>query len=206
MASSVNAQWRLGVTAGASYNHYSIDTRYMSGVNYTNAWGESLGFLAQYDIFHWLGIRSELNWIFKNHKVSMLQNRTDYKAYNGYLQLPIMASFSARYMGLNGFCNLGIYGAYWLSSHKFGAEEILSDGFVDSFIKNDFSSNRDQRFDYGLVGGVGIEWSFKKKWSWQIMEARIYYSTQSTQKHYMRAKHPRYNTTFVLQSGLCYHF
>ena len=89
MASSVNAQWRFGVTAGASYNHYSIDTRYMSGVNYTNAWGESLGFLAQYDIFHWLGIRTDLNWTFKNHKVSMLQNRTDYKAYNSYVQLPI---------------------------------------------------------------------------------------------------------------------
>jgi hypothetical protein len=131
MVSSVNAQWRLGVTAGASYNHYSIDTRYMSGVNYTNAWGESLGFLAQYDIFHWLGIRTDLNWTFKNHKVSMLQNRTDYKAYNSYVQLPIMASFSARCMGLNGFCNLGVYGAYWLSSHKYGTEVIL-DGDVET--------------------------------------------------------------------------
>lgn len=206
MVFPVNAQWRIGVTAGATYNHYSIDTRYMSGIDYVNAWGGTFGVLAQYDIFHWLGVRTDLNWTFKNHKVSIPQNGTDYKAHNGYIQLPIMASFSLSYKKIKGFCNLGIYGAYWACAMKSGKEGI---GYV-SLNKSEFEfyKCRDQRFDYGLVGGIGVERCFnlfKQDWAWQI-EARVYYSTQSTQKHYMRTNDPRYNTTLALQSGLCYFF
>ncbi|MBE6273044.1 MAG: PorT family protein [Bacteroides sp.] len=207
--SSVNAQWRIGVTAGATYNHYSIDTRYMNGINYTNAWGGTFGVLAQYDIFHWLGVRTDLNLTFKSHKVEIPQTGTDYKVHNGYIQLPIMASFSTSYKKIRVFCNLGMYGAYWASTQKDGMEDVGNGTFDDKWLTYDFSSARDQRFDYGLVGGAGIEWKFKlfkRNWSWQIVEARIYYSTQSTQKHYMKADDPRYNTTFVLQSGLCYLF
>lgn len=216
MVSSVNAQWRLGVTAGTTYNHYSIDTRYMSGINYANAWGHfstpsinvpigTFGFMVQYDVSHWLGVRADLNWTAKSHRVLIPQNGTDYKAHNGYIQLPIMASFSISWNKIKSFCNLGIYGAYWVSAMKNGKEGYYIGSF-DGAMTYDFNNNRDQRFDYGLVGGVGVEWKYKRNWSWQIIEARIYYSTQSSQKHYMNAKDPRYNTTFVLQSGLCYLF
>ena len=218
MVSSVNAQWRTGITVGAAYNHYSIDTRYMSGINYTDAWGNfpnfdvpigTFGLVAQYDIFHWLGVRADLNWIFKNHKVSMPKNETDYEVHNGYMQLPVMVSFNVSHKDFNSFCNLGMYGAYWASTIKKGKENVGNGTFGDEYFTHDFCSTRDQRFDYGLVGGAGIEWRFKlfkENWSWQIVEARVYYSTQSTQKHYMKANDPRYNTTFVLQSGLCYLF
>lgn len=217
--SSVNAQWRIGVTAGATYNHYSIDTRHMSGIDYANAWGcfatpnyespviGTFGFIAQYDVLQWLGVRVDLNWTSKSHKVLIPQNGTDYKVHNGYIQLPIMASFSLGYKKIKGFCNLGIYGAYWASSMKTGKEKISSES-LDGWITYDFCNTRDQRFDYGLVGGIGVERYFnlfKLDWAWQI-EARVYYSTQSTQKHYMRANDPRYNTTLALQGGLCYFF
>lgn len=219
MVSSVNAQWRIGVTAGTTYNHYSIDTRYLSGIDYANAWGRfstrdyessvigTFGFIAQYDVLQWLGVRADLNWTSKSHKVLIPQNGTDYKVHNGYIQMPIMASFSLGYKKIKGFCNLGIYGAYWASSIKNGKEKI-SKQFKDGWIPYDFCNTRDQRFDYGLVGGIGVEWFFnlfKLDWAWQI-EARVYYSTQSTQKHYMRANAPRYNTTLALQGGLCYFF
>lgn len=205
--SSVNAQWRIGGTVGATYNHYSIDTRYMNGINYMNAWGGTFGVLAQYDIFHWLGVRADLNLTSKSHKVSIPQTGTDYKVHNGYIQLPIMASFRLGYKKIKGFCNLGIYGAYWANAIKNGKEGIIPSQFINDGYA-DFYKCRDQRFDYGLVGGIGVEWYFnlfKLDWAWQI-EARVYYSTQSTQKHYMRANDPRYNTTLALQGGLCYFF
>ena len=208
MASSVNAQWRIGGTVGATYNHYSIDTRYMNGINYTNAWGGTFGVLAQYDIFHWLGVRTDLNLTFKSHKVEIPQTGTDYKVHNGYIQLPIMASFRLGYKKIKVFCNLGIYGAYWASAIKNGKEGIIPSQFLNDCYVSDFYKCRDQRFDYGFVGGIGVERYFnlfKLDWAWQI-EVRAYYSTQSTQKHYMRANDPRYNTTLALQGGLCYFF
>lgn len=219
MVSSVNAQWRIGGTVGATYNHYSIDTRYLSGIDYANAWGHisildfevpvigTVGFIAQYDIFHWLGVRADLNLTSKSHKVEIPQTGTNYKVHNGYIQLPIMASFRLGYKKIKGFCNLGIYGAYWANAIKNGKEGIIPSQFINDGYA-DFYKCRDQRFDYGLVGGIGVEWYFnlfKLDWAWQI-EARVYYSTQSTQKHYMRANDPRYNTTLALQGGLCYFF
>lgn len=209
--SSVNAQWRIGGTVGATYNHYSIDTRYMNGINYANAWGfpvfGTFGFIVQYDVLQWLGVRADLNWTSKSHKVSIPQTGTDYKVHNGYIQLPIMASFSLGYKKIKGFCNLGIYGAYWASAIKNGKEGIANE-FLNDRYTSEFYKCRDQRFDYGLVGGIGVERYFnlfKRDWAWQI-EARVYYSTQSTQKHYMRVNDPRYNTTLALQGGLCYFF
>lgn len=220
MVSSVNAQWRIGATMGATYNHYSIDTRYMSGINYANAWGcfstpnlkipviGTFGFIAQYDVLQWLGVRADLNWTSKSHKVSIPQTGTDYKVHNGYIQLPVMASFSLGYKKNKVFCNLGIYGAYWVSAIKDGKEGIIPSQLLNDCYVSDFYKCRDQRFDYGLVGGIGVERYFnlfKIDWAWQI-EARVYYSTQSTQKHYMRVNDPRYNTTLALQGGLCYFF
>ena len=84
---------------------------------------------------------------------------------------------------------------------------LMSSTTMSGTFKKEFVEKRDQRFDFGLVGGLGVEWRFKllkKDWAWQIIEARIYYSTLSTQKDYMKIRDPRYNTTLALQSGLCY--
>ena len=211
--SPANAQWRLGVTAGATHNKYSINTPPLNDVHYTNAWGGipgcdipvgTFGFMAQYDISHWLGLRTDLNWTYKNYKMS-IPKQADYELHNAYIQLPVMASFSIGYKNFRGFCNLGIYGGYWLRSHKIGTEEVVSHT-ISGKIKYDFNSHRDQRFDYGLTGGTGVEWRLGPNWAWQIVEVRVYYSTQSSQKQYMTVKDPRYNTTIALQSGLCYLF
>lgn len=37
-AFSAGAQWRLGASAGASYNWYSIDKHYQSDFNYQGLW------------------------------------------------------------------------------------------------------------------------------------------------------------------------
>ena len=209
--SPANAQWRLGVTAGASHNKYSINLPQLNDVQYVDAWGGipgfdipigTFGFMAQYDISHWLGFRTDLNWTYKNYRMS-IPIQADYELHNAYIQLPVMASLSIGYKNFRGFCNLGIYGGYWLSSHKFGTEDVMTNTTIGT-IKNDFNSHRDQRFDYGLTGGTGVEWIFNKNWAWQIFEVRVYYSTQSSQKQYMSVKDPRYNTTIALQSGLIY--
>lgn len=202
---SANAQWRIGGTVGATYNKYSVDSHKKSEVHYSSAWNiPALGVMIQYDVYDWLGIRTELGWMSKSHKVSIPKNKTEYTTDNRYLQLPVMTSLNIGYKEVHAFLNLGVYGAYWLDSGKSGTE-ILYGGTVLSY-DNDFNSTRDRRFDYGFVGGVGVGWEFKmfkRNFVWQV-ESRVYYSTQSSQKNYMKANDPRYNTTWVFQTGLCY--
>jgi len=203
---SANAQWRIGATVGVTYNKYSVDSHKNSEVHYSNAWNiPALGVMVQYDVYDWLGIRTELGWISKSHKVFIPKNKTEYTTDNRYLQLPVMASLNIGYKKVHAFLNLGIYGAYWLDSDKSGVEKVGTITIPKPY-DNDFNETRDQRFDFGFVGGVGIGWKFKvfeRNLVLQV-ESRIYYSTQSSQKNYMKVNDLRYNTTWALQAGLCY--
>lgn len=216
-----NAQWRIGINGGATYNHYSIDKHYMEDWHHKGAWGKmvmnyneinigTIGVMGQYDFNDWFGIRMDMNFTAKNHKQYRTLVDTDYETINKYFQVPVMASFSFGSKKIRGFLNAGIYGGYWLKSHNSGKQTFLESGIsISGIVDNKFEKKRDQRFDYGLVCGAGLEWKFdflKQKWAWQILEARVYYSTQSTQKDYMKIKDPKYNTTIALQSGLCYLF
>lgn len=203
-----SAQWRIGITGGATYNLYTIDNHYMSDRHCIGELGGTFGFMGQYNFCDWFGVRADLNCTMKDYKQYMAKydftddatldyrrskiNIKNQPILNWYMQLPIMASFCFGCQKLKGFLNTGIYGGYWLGSRNY-----------------DFVEERDQRYDCGFVGGMGLEWHFKmlkKDWAWQIVEARIYYSTKSTQKDYMKIKDPRYNTTLALQSGFCYFF
>lgn len=205
-----NAQWRIGLTAGGTYNTYSRDAHYMNDWHYEGAWGGTIGVMGQYDVTNWFGLRADLNWAMKNHRQYRTLVRTDYNTFNGYVQMPVLASFSFGNPKLKGFVNLGVYGGYWLNSSESGKWEFpIANATVTGTYDVSFDDRRDQRFDYGLVGGIGLEWRFKlmkQNWAWQIFEARIYYSTQSIQKDYMKVKDPRYNTTLAIQSGFCYFF
>ena len=201
-----SAQWRIGAHAGATYNHFTADKHYMIDYSYKDRWGIDAGVMGQYDFNDWLGVRAELDFMQKNHTTKRLQVPTAYKYTNNYLVLPVMASFSFGSEKLRGFCNLGVYGGYWLSSHQKGK---LYNSFQDRIYsfdeKVDFNSDRDQRWDCGFVGGVGMEYRFAPKWGAQV-EMRYYYSTTSVEKEYMRVKDPKYNSTLALQAGVMYFF
>lgn len=201
------AQWRVGANVGADMNHYIIDKHYQVDYQYKDRWGVTLGVMGQYDINNWLGIRAELDWIQKNYRVIRpLKKSADYRYVNNYLQLPVMASFSFGGQKVRGFVNGGIYGGYWLNSSREGSDFVnFTDRTYQFSEKVDFNSERDQRLDFGFVGGAGVEYLFAKHWAAQV-EMRYYYSTVSTQKEYTGFRDPRYNSTLALQAGIWYCF
>ena len=152
-------------------------------------------------------MRAELDWTQKNYRLTrQILSNLDYKYVNNYLQLPVMASFSFGGKQLRGFCNAGVYGGYWLTSGREGTDFNNSSEKVYEFSEDiKFNSERDQRFDFGFVGGIGLEYRFCQRWAAQV-EMRYYYSTVSTQKDYMRLSDPRYNSTLGVQAGLWYSF
>jgi len=201
------AQWRVGVNGGATYNHSTISKHYMTDYQWKDRWGVTLGVMGQYDVNDWLGVRAELDWTQKNYRLTrQILSNLDYKYVNNYLQLPVMASFSFGGKQLRGFCNAGVYGGYWLTSGREGTDFNNSSEKVYEFSEDiKFNSERDQRFDFGFVGGIGLEYRFCQHWAAQV-EMRYYYSTVSTQKDYMRLSDPRYNSTLGVQAGLWYSF
>ena len=201
------AQWRVGVNGGATYNHSTISKHYMTDYQWKDRWGVTLGVMGQYDVNDWLGVRAELDWTQKNYRLTrQILSNLDYKYVNNYLQLPVMASFSFGGKQLRGFCNAGVYGGYWLTSGREGTDFNNSSEKVYEFSEDiKFNSERDQRFDFGFVGGIGLEYRFCQRWAAQV-EMRYYYSTVSTQKDYMRLSDPRYNSMLGVQAGLWYSF
>ena len=206
LSMAVHAQWRVGVTGGTDYNLYTMDIQYESDWKTEGRWGATVGITGQYDVTNWLGVRADLNWMQKNYRHYRERLPISYRYFNDYLQLPVMASLSVGGKKLRGFVNLGVYGGYWLSSHREGYEtNIFSVKYYSFSEKVEFDSERDQRWDFGLVGGVGLEYCFAKHWAAQV-EARCYYSTTSVQKQYMRVKDYRYNNTIAIQAGVNYKF
>lgn len=206
-AMTAQAQWRVGVTGGADYNVFSTDQQYMTDYKVDGRWGVTLGVTGQYDVNDWLGVRADLNWTQKNYRHSrVVYSDVNYKLTNNYLQLPVMASFRFGGERLRGFCNLGVYGAYWLNSNRKGSDwNSFANKTTEFDEKVDFYDTRDQRWDCGLVGGIGLEYLITNHWAAQA-EVRYYYSTTSTTKQYMRNKDYRYNSTTAVQLGINYIF
>lgn len=204
------AQWRLGVNGGATWNHYSINKQYMTDYRYVDEWGGMAGVTTQYNFFDWLGLRGELNFVQRNYRHTRYEyaDRLNVRYENNYLLLPVTVNFSFGGQKVRGFVDAGVYGGVWLNGH-YGGTECNSMGGGKSFTFSEpyaFNSQKDQRGDFGYTGGVGVEYKFHEHWLAQI-EATCYYSVISSTKQYMKyQKDYRYNTTIGLKAGVSYVF
>ena len=152
-------------------------------------------------------MRAELDWTQKNYRQTrVVYDQQDYKYTNNYLLMPVMASFGFGGEKLRGFCNVGVYGGYWLNSHRKGTDFNNVSEYTYDFDEDvDFDNDRDQRWDCGFVGGLGLEYHFARHWGAQV-EARYYYSTTSFRKEQPHLKDKRYHSTLGLQAGVMYYF
>lgn len=214
-ADSAAAQWRVGVTAGYSSNTLSMDTGYAYDLRYEARGGFTVGIPVQYDFFEWFGLRADLVFVQKGQKMHRtdIYNKLHTDTRNNYLQLPVMASFSFGGQRVRGFLNAGGYVGGWLSSRREGvmlrffSDEAGDDtGMISPENRYEFDerapfdSRRDNRFEAGLVGGVGVSYRVAPRIEVQA-EWRCYYALTDMQKNYMKFQTPRYNTTFVVQVG-----
>lgn len=214
----IAAQWKVGATAGYDYNHYSIDTQYAYDLNFNNRGGATVGVLGEYGFKDWFGLRAELMYLQKGHKMDRLYNETRQQRRDNYLELPILARFSFGSEKIRGFLHAGGYVGYWMNSHVSGVERSLTYD-PDKQIENEepnmafkyshsytFNSRRDNRFDAGLLGGIGVSYRVLPQLEVEV-EGRCYYSLTSTTKDYMGySKQPKYNTTVAIQAGIKYCF
>ena len=201
------AQWRVGIGGGFSYNRYSMDRQYMTDYTLKGATGFHGGIIGQYTFTDWLAVRAEFdltqrNWGMDRTNVSSV----DVNYINTYVLMPIMASLSWGGPKLRGFVNLGEYQGYWMYSYRYGKERNSFSHRDYSYSERvEFNKEKDQRWDYGLIAGLGIEFHFARHWAVQ-WEARYWHSLESQVKQYMMVKDYRYNNTFTAQVSMFYCF
>lgn len=192
-----------------------MDTGYAYDMRYEERGGFTVGIPVQYDFFDWLGVRAEVSFVQKGHKMHRTDvwNKLHTDTRNNYLHVPVMARFSFGGQRVRGFLNAGGYIGGWLSSRRKGlAYRYFGDGSDDNSgwitpgnsyefdEKVPFDSRRDNRFEAGLAGGIGVACRVAPRVEVEV-EGRCYYALTDMQKAYMKFQTPRYNTTFVIQAG-----
>jgi len=206
--SPLMAQWRVGATGGATYNWYNLDRQYQNDFRYDGAWGWSAAVFTQYNFFDWLGLRAEIEASERNYRFRRtgIYEGTNYVTHNTYLQVPVMANFSFGGQKVRGFVNAGVYAGCWLAGRYKGTTFDMLIGETEPVdAPYIFQDKKDQRGDFGLAGGIGIEYRFLEHWAIHA-EGRCYYSFISTVKPYMAIRDYRYNTTLGVNLGLAYFF
>lgn len=203
------AQWSVSINAGALYNRYSIDKQYMTDYRYEGAWGYTAEVAAQYNFTEWFGLRAGLTACQRNYRHTRYQYADNLNVLyrNDYLMLPVSAQFSFGGKAVRGLVGLGVYGGFWLNSHRSGVEyNFISDSPFHFSEKVPFVQEKDQRWDFGYTANLGIQWQVASHWAVQA-EAVGYYSVVSSVKQYMaHVKDYRYNTSLGVRAGVIYLF
>jgi hypothetical protein len=201
-----------GLYSGYTYNSIFSSVGYRSFTEYGNGHGYVVGIPAGYSITDWFTVYIEPSIIAKSYMLL----RTGYVAgteqnwRNTYFQMPLVAQFSFGGKNIRGFVSLGGYAGGWTNSHTWGWYRE-STSFVSEYGKEyfyyfrenvKFDKERDNRFDGGLLIGLGLKYDFT---GWGIFaEARYYCSLSDMQKNYMYEQVPRYNDTYVFTIGTTY--
>lgn len=208
--SSASAQWKVGVQAGYTHNSLSTASGYAYDRNYDALGGFTVGVPVQYEFVDWFALQTDLSFTQKNYasyRSGMYKDiQSDTK--NGFMQLPVYAHFSFGGEKLRGFINAGAYVGYWASSKTRGDQFQYFYSIIDPQAKAPyhfdgkvpFDSRRDNRFDGGLMTGLGLQYQLTPGIQ-LLIEGRYYRGLTDLQKNYMRNQIHRYNDTFSLQIG-----
>lgn len=200
------SQLSVGASIGYDRNSLSTGTSYRSFVKNKAMSGFAIGLPVRYDVNDWFGVQSELTYIQKNSKTERNHSYSGIseEMTNSYFQVPLMGHFSFGGEKLRGFINLGGYGGYWLKSKREGVNlNVFGEGAEQIYPyeeRYEFDSRKDRRLEFGLVGGLGVQYNLSENVA-LFAEGRYYYSLSDMQKDYMYRRPTKYNNTFALNVG-----
>ncbi len=136
------------------------------------------GLVLKYFDNKWIGVQGELNYTQRgyNRPFRSTNDTAQLRQVNNYIELPMFLQIHINLAGVYLHVNAGCYAAYLLSSKQ----GVDTSGLM--VLKHyQFNILRDNRFDYGLIGGAGLSHEF----SWGVIqvEARISYGYADLYKY-----------------------
>jgi len=213
------AQFSVGLQAGWNKNYLVTNNANRPFTYYNPLSSFTIGIPVQYKFNDWFSIAADPSFIQKNYRVQrgdffagVYQDNT-----NNYLQLPLMGHFTFGGKRLRGFLNAGVYGAWWMNgtikgtmanvlnqAEGAGGSSIYNFSQSYSYQENySFNKVKDNRFEFGWVAGLGLEYELGDKIK-IFSEGRLLYSFTDQQKKYSLNQVPRYNTTVGLNAGVLF--
>lgn len=141
--------------------------------------GITAGIVARYTEENHFGLIGELKIEQRGWKEKFEETDFQYHRTLTYLQLPILTHVYFGSDKFKGFLNLGPSVGYMLSSKASANFDYRNPGSVEGFPienrhVNQMAMEVKNKFDYGILAGVGVEFIIKRKHS-LMLEGRYYY-------------------------------
>lgn len=173
--SELSAQTYAGLKGGYTMSNISFtpveDTKMLFGN------GFDLGLSIKHYNAKYVGFQAELYSTKRGfRKPTDETNNFSYRRINTYIELPMFIQFRLNLKFAYIHVNAGPYIAYLLS-----AEEGDNTSGSFKMEKIEFNVLRDNRFDYGLMGGLGLSYDFR--WGTIQADARVSYGFADLYDH-----------------------
>lgn len=141
--------------------------------------GITAGIIARYTEENHFGLIGELKIEQRGWKEKFEETNFQYNRTLTYLQLPILTHVYFGSDKFKGFLNLGPSVGYMISSKTSANFDYMNPGEVAGFPidnrhVNQMAMEVKNKFDYGILAGLGVEFIIKKKHS-VMLEGRYYY-------------------------------
>ncbi len=208
---SASAQLKIGVQGGVTFNKLETSSSFAYDRQYDNRTSFTVGIPVRYEFTDWFALQAEVNYLQKNYGMhrTYVYEKNRYNYTNDFIDIPVLARFSFGGEKLRGYTLVGGYIGGWVSSRVRGVQQYYFASYdaPDNILEiNDimqFDSRRDNRFDAGLIAGLGLQWQVCELIE-IFAEGRYYYGLTDMQKDYMQKQVPRYNSTLAVQIGVMF--
>jgi len=165
----------IGGKAGVTFSKMA----FTPGIEQSMNMGMTVGVAARYTEEKFFGLIGELKIEQRGWKESFDETSFAYSRTLTYIQLPLLTHIYFGSDRFKGFINLGPSVGYMIGSSVSSNFDYDNPGAVEGFpIENrhinQMSMPIKNKFDYGILGGAGVELILKKKHS-ILLEGRYYY-------------------------------
>lgn len=166
-------------TIGAKGGMTLSNMAFSPGIEQSMVSGMIMGVTARYTEEKFFGLIAELNIEQRGWKETFDETSYQYQRRLTYLQLPLLTHIYFGSKSFKGFVNLGPSIGYMISDNITSNFDYQNPASIEDFpITNrhiaQMSMDIKNKFDYGILGGLGIELIVKKRHS-VLLEARYYY-------------------------------
>lgn len=183
----------IGANAGLNINSATFNPTIKQGMLMGPNFGISARYITEKYFAMICGAQIEVNFAQRGWKETFdkVDAGHSYSRTMNYIEVPFLAhlAFGKEEKGLQFFLNLGPQFAYFLSdSEKFSANFNPS-----KVVKEQYGKKVDNKFDYGIAGGLGIELKTKKSGNF-LIEGRYYFGlsdffSNSKKEYFDRSAH-----------------
>lgn len=168
-------RFSIGGKAGITLSNMS----FTPGVEQSMKQGLTMGFVARYTEENFFGLIGELKLEQRGWKENFKDPKFSYTRTLTYIQLPLLTHIYFGVKNFKGFINLGPSVGYMIGSSTSANFDYKNPSSVEGFPSanrhtNQMSMPIKNKFDYGILGGVGMELIIKKRHS-IMLEGRYYY-------------------------------